>query len=178
MEDGWAGDLNPFLSFDPVFGNLRRMKTAHTITKWLNVSVAGWMANVAERACRISLGVIFIWFGALKPLGISPAADLVAATVPFFPPEIFIPVLGIWEVLIGVFFLFRKTTWWAIVLMVLQMPGTFLPLVLLPDQCFTAFPYGLTLEGQYIIKNLALIAVALFIGGAMQRRAFETARVA
>ncbi len=154
------------------------MKTTHNVIEWLNVSVAGWMANVADRACRISLGLIFIWFGALKPLGISPAADLVAATVPFIPPHIFVPVLGGWEVLIGVFFLFRKTTWWAILLMALQMPGTFLPLVVLPDQCFTAFPYGLTLAGQYIVKNLALIAAAIVVGGAMQRRTSGTERVA
>ncbi|MFT5623099.1 MAG: putative membrane protein YkgB, partial [Bacteroidia bacterium] len=51
-----------------------------------------------------------------------------------------------------------------------QMPGTFLPLVLLPEVCFTQFPLGLTLEGQYIIKNLILISAALVIGGQVRQK--------
>ena len=43
-------------------------------------------------------------------------------------------------------------------LLFIQMPGTFLPLILLPEVCFNNFPFGLTLEGQYIIKNLIIIS--------------------
>tara|TARA_Y100001970_G_scaffold119565_1_gene148325 strand:+ start:335 stop:508 length:174 start_codon:yes stop_codon:yes gene_type:complete len=49
------------------------------------------------------------------------------------------------------------------------MPGTFLPLVLLPEICFTNFPFGLTLEGQYIIKNLIIISAGLVIGGTVNK---------
>ena len=51
-----------------------------------------------------------------------------------------------------------------------QMPGTFLPLILLPEVTYTVFPFGLTIEGQYIVKNLVLIACALFIGGDALRK--------
>ena len=50
-------------------------------------------------------------------------------------------------------------------LLALQMPGTFLPLVLLPEVCFQSAPFNLTLEGQYIIKNLVLIGAAMAVGG-------------
>ena len=118
---------------------------------------------------RISLAVIFIWFGLLKPLGFSPAEELVKNTVYWIDPNIFFPILGIWEVLIGVFILWRPTIRLGILLLALQMPGTALPLVLLPEVCFTKFPYGLTLEGQYIIKNLVLIAAAGVISGTVHR---------
>jgi len=132
--------------------------------------IAGWMDDHGRLYLRISLAVIFIWFGLLKPLGISPAQPLVERTVVWFPPEIFVPVLGWWEVAIGVGLLFRPLLRAAILLLFLQMPGTMLPLVLLPEVCFTHVPYGLTLEGQYIIKNLILISAALVVGGTVRSR--------
>lgn len=117
---------------------------------------------------RISLGIVFFWFGALKPLHLSPADDLVTKTVVWFPPNVFIPILGVWEMAIGLFMLYRPTVRIALALLFLQMPGTALPLLLLPHVCFTHFPYGLTLEGQYIIKNLTLISAAIVVGGTVR----------
>ncbi len=131
--------------------------------------IAAWMDKWGLRLLRYSLGVVFIWFGILKPLGVSPAAELVERTVYWFPPNVFIPVLGWWEVLIGVCMLWRPLIRVSILLLMLQMPGTMLPLVLLPDVCFTHIPWGLTLEGQYIIKNLALVSAALVVGGTVRR---------
>ena len=118
---------------------------------------------------RISLAVIFIWFGVLKPLGMSPAEALVAKTVYWFPSEMIIPILGWWEVAIGIGLLFRKLIRVALLLLFLQMAGTFLPLVILPEVCFTNFPFALTLEGQYIIKNLILISAAIVVGGTVRQ---------
>jgi uncharacterized membrane protein YkgB len=132
-----------------------------------DASLRSWMRNAALPLMRYSLALIFIWFGALKPFGLSPAADLAASTVAFIPREIFIPVLGWWEVAIGVCFLFRPLVRVAIPLLALQIPGTFLPLLLLPQYCFTQFPYAVTIEGQYIIKNLLIIGCAMAIGGAL-----------
>lgn len=123
------------------------------------------------RFARFALGVVFIWFGALKMIGeLSPAYDLVAATIYWLTPEIIIPLLGLWEVAIGVAFLIPRFTRLALLLLIPQMPGTFLPLVLLPEICFTIVPFGLTLEGQYIVKNLVIIACALIIGGTALRK--------
>jgi uncharacterized membrane protein YkgB len=117
---------------------------------------------------RISLGIVFLWFGALKPFGLSPANELVTRTITFIPPRIFIPVLGVWEMLIGLCLLIRPLARVALLLLFAQMAGTVLPLFLLPDLCYTHIPYGLTLEGQYIIKNLCLISAAMVVGGTVR----------
>lgn len=112
---------------------------------------------------RLSLGIIFIWFGLLKTVNLSPAQDLVAATVYWLTPEIIVPILGAWEAAIGVCLLFPQLIRLGLLLLALQLPGTFLPLVLLPEVTFTAPPFGLTLEGQYIVKNLVIIGSALVV---------------
>lgn len=132
--------------------------------------IAGFMDKYGRLFLRISLAIIFIWFGALKFLGMSPAEELVRRTVYWFQPDIFVPVLGWWEVAIGIGLLIRPLIRVSILLLFLQMPGTMLPLILLPDVCFTQFPLGLTLEGQYIIKNLILISAALVVGGTVRRK--------
>jgi uncharacterized membrane protein YkgB len=127
---------------------------------------------------RYSVAIVFVWFGLLKPLGVSPARELVERTVYWVDPQWFIPCLGWWEVLIGVCMLSRPLIRAAIALLALQMPGTFLPLVLLPDVCFVHVPWAPTLEGQYIIKNLVLISAAIVIGGTVgaRRRVIERRR--
>ena len=134
----------------------------------IDLRISGWMEKYGRLLLRFSLAAIFIWFGALKPLGISPAEELVKRTVYWFPPDLFIPVLGWWEVAIGAGLLFRPLIRYALFLLFLQMPGTILPLILLPEVCFTQFPFGLTLEGQYIIKNLILISAAIVVGGTVR----------
>ena len=115
--------------------------------------IESWMYRHGVVLLQVSLAAVFIWFGLLKPLGVSPAAQLIERTVYWFPPENFVPVLGWWEAAIGVCLLFRPLIRVSLFLLFLQMPGTLLPLILLPEVCFTAFPYGLTLEGQYIIRT-------------------------
>ncbi|MGH8103293.1 MAG: hypothetical protein ACREJQ_02090 [bacterium] len=119
---------------------------------------------------RLTLGVVFIWFGILKPFGLSAANELVARTVYWFPPNVFIPILGWWEVAIGIGLLYRPLIRGALFLLFLQMPGTFLPIILLPQICFLQFPFAPSLEGQYIIKNLVLISAAVVVGGTVRHR--------
>lgn len=133
-------------------------------------AIAQWMQRWGLLLLRISLAVIFIWFGALKPFRISPADELIEKTVYWFDPNVFIPILGIWEVLIGVCLLLRPLIRIALFLLLLQMPGTFLPLVLLPETCFTRVPWAPTMEGQYIIKNLVLISAAIVVGSTVRER--------
>ena len=141
------------------------------MNKWFNQIdpvIAGWMEHNGIRLLRWSVAIVFIWFGALKTVGMSPAQELVARTVYWLPPEVFIPVLGWWEVLIGIGLIVRPLARAAIALLFLQMPGTFLPLILLPEICFTSIPFGLTIEGQYIVKNLVLISAAIVVGGTVR----------
>lgn len=131
--------------------------------------ITHWMARAGIPILRVAVGVVYVWFGALKLVpGLSPAEGLVRDTVAFLPGELFVPFLGVWEVLIGVLFLAGRGLRFAILLLFLQMPGTLSPIVLLPDRVFTLFPFGLTLEGQYIVKNLVLIAAALVVGATVR----------
>ncbi len=148
------------------------MSLSDTLTT-LDTRIAAFMRRNGPQALRISLAIIFIWFGLLKPFGLSPAAGLVIKTVDWMPllsPEAWLAVIGWWEVAIGVTFLFPATVRLAIALLAMQMLGTFMPLVILPDVTFQPgrIPYGLTIEGQYIIKNLLIISAALVIGGTVR----------
>jgi len=124
--------------------------------------------NTNDFLIRIPLFIIFFWFGFLKIINLSPAQNLVIDTVfwmPFLSAENWTIVIGYWEVLIAIFFLFKRTTLIAMILLFLQMSGTFLPLVILPEVTFqNSNPFLPTLEGQYIIKNIIIIASALIIG--------------
>jgi len=127
------------------------------------------MSALSSPAIRFSFGVIFIWFGILKPLRLSAAEGLLLQTVqwlPFGAPETWLMIIGYWEVAIGVLFIFKRTTRIAIALLFLQMVGTFMPLMFLPEITFQSNNILLpTMEGQYIIKNLMIISAALVLGG-------------
>lgn len=119
-----------------------------------------------DTLARLAMFVIFVWFGGLKLIGLSPANDLVEmllqATLPFIPFSFFIVLLGILEVSIGILFLIKRTEKAAIILLIPHMIATFGPLVFLPEIAWQ-MPLVPTLEGQYIIKNLAIIALAMGI---------------
>jgi uncharacterized membrane protein YkgB len=135
----------------------------------LDRRITHWMARAGIPILRVALGVVFIWFGALKLFpGMSPAEELVIATVPWIPGSVFLPVLAVWEMVIGLGFVTGRALRLTILLLYLQMPGTLAPIFLLPEQVFTAFPFGLTLVGQYIVKNVVLIAAALVIGATVR----------
>jgi len=131
--------------------------------------ITTWMARYGLKIMRIGLGIVFFWFGALKLVpGLSPAEELVRNTTFFVNPDWFIPVLAVWEMAIGLGLIVGKFMRLTLLLLFMQMPGTALPLVVLPQAVWTVFPYGLTLEGQYIIKNLVLIGAGLVLGGTVR----------
>lgn len=135
---------------------------------WLDradLRISEGMDRYCQPLMRYSIALIFIWFGLLKPLGMSPEEELVKRTVYWVSPQIFLPVLGWWEVAMGLCLLHRPLIRIALLLLLLQLPGTMLPLLLLPEICFTQPPFGLTLEGQYIVKNIFLVSAAFMIGG-------------
>ena len=136
----------------------------------LDLFISNFMSKWGTTLLRYSLGIIYIWFGVLKPFGLSPAQELVENTIYWFDdPKTFVPILGIWEVVIGITMCIKPLIRVSIFLLFLQMPGTFLPLILLPEVCFTSFPFGLTLEGQYIVKNLIIISAALVLGSTVRK---------
>lgn len=147
-----------------------RGKTFHKI----DIRITKWMASKGLTLLRWSIGIIFLWFGALKFFdGLSPAQDLAIRTIGtltfgLVPENIIIYGLATWEVLIGLGLLFNIFIRETLLLLYLQMIGTFLPVFFFPSEVFKIFPYSLTLEGQYIFKNLVVISSGIVLGATVR----------
>ena len=140
----------------------------------VDARITSWMARYGLPLLRISLGIVFLWFGALKFFpGMSPAQDLAARTIEMLTfgrvhAAVSVPVLAAWECLIGIGLLFGIFMRATLLLLAVQMAGTLMPLVLFPNEVFTRIPYAPTLEGQYIIKNAVLISAAIVLGATVR----------
>jgi uncharacterized membrane protein YkgB len=136
----------------------------------LDRALTAWMARHGILWLRLSVGVVFLWFGALKFFpGLSPAQELAARTIErlsagLVGPEISVPLLAAWECAIGVGLLAGRPLRATLFLLWAQMAGTITPLFLFPRETFLIPPLVPTLEGQYIIKNIVLISAGLVIG--------------
>lgn len=122
----------------------------------------------AHRAHRVSVGILYTWFGLLKPFGHETTTSLLAHTIYWGDPEVMVLVLGWWEVLIGVCLIVRPWVRIAVFFLVLRLPGILLAFVLEPDILFVSFPLAPTPEGQYLIKDLTLFLATLAIAGLLE----------
>lgn len=140
----------------------------------LDVEITSWMARYGIVLLRASLGVVFLWFGALKFFpGLSPAEDLAVRTIErltfgMIPAATALFLLAAWESLIGLGLIFGVFMRGTLLLLFAQMVGTISPVFFFPQEVFTAIPYAPTLEGQYIIKNLVIVSAALVIGATVR----------
>ncbi len=134
--------------------------------KSIDIKIISFCRDAFIPAARIGLFVIFFWFGLLKVLGLSPASELVhklfEQTISFMSFNTFIILFGYFEMLIGALFLVKGAERVVMPLLLMHMITTFMPLVILPQETWQKFLVP-TLSGQYIIKNLALIAAAIGI---------------
>jgi len=120
----------------------------------------GLLGRAVPLLLRGSLGITFVWFGALKLAG-QPTlpASLIAAITPFLDPDLSVPLVGAVEVVLGAGLLLGR--WMPVFLagIALHLSGTFLVLVLRPDVAFVdGNPLLLSVEGEYVVKNLVLLA--------------------
>lgn len=128
---------------------------------------------------RISIGVIFLWFGVLKFFpGLSPAEDLAVSTIRIMTfglagDQVILYSLAALETLIGAGLIGNMFMRATLLLLFIQMAGTFFPVILFPGDVFVVFPYALTLEGQYIIKNLIIISAGIVIGSTVRRESAD-----
>lgn len=140
----------------------------------IDEAIARWMARYGVLLLRLSLGVIFLWFGALKFFpGSSPAEDLAARTINVLTfgalsPATAVFILAAWESLIGLGLLFGWQLRLTLLLLWVQMLGTVTPIFLFPQEVFAVFPFAPTLEGQYIFKNIVLVSAGLVIGATVR----------
>jgi len=140
----------------------------------LDVRITSTLARIGVPILRVALGVVFLWFGVLKFFpGVSPAETLAARTIEQLTfgairPNVSLPVLAAWESLIGVGLILNVWMRGILLLLAIQMLGTFTPLILFPTETFSVWPFLPTLEGQYIIKNIVLIGAAMVVGATVR----------
>ena len=140
----------------------------------LDRAITGWMARSGLTLLRVSLGVVFFWFGVLKYIpGASPAEGLAVDTIAvlsggLMDPRLFLFILATWECAIGVGLVAGRALRSTLLLLFLQFPGTVMPLLLFPAVTFQDFPFVLTIEGQYIVKNLIIISAGCVIGATVR----------
>jgi uncharacterized membrane protein YphA (DoxX/SURF4 family) len=133
-----------------------------------------WMADNGILLLRVSLGVVYFWFGVLKFFpNLSPAEGLATRTISeltvgVVPPNISLPLLAVWECLIGLGLLSGVFMRGTLFLLAVQMVGTISPIFIFSQEVFYRIPYSPTLEGQYIIKNLVIISAAIMIGATVR----------
>ena len=139
-----------------------------------DAAITRWMARYGVTLLRVSLGIVFFWFGFLKFFpGLSPASELATRTIDVLtfgkvPQGVAINVLAAWETLIGLGLIFGIAMRATLLLLFVQMLGTITPIFFFPELVFTRVPYAPTLEGQYIIKNLVLISAGIVIGATVR----------
>lgn len=135
-----------------------------------------FVTNVLDRygvaALRLAVGVVFIWFGALKVLGTSPVEELVSDTVYWLPSGFVVPAIGVFEIIVGLGLVFPVALRVTLLLFWMQMLGTFMVLVIHPGLSFQdGNPLDLTVLGEFVVKNLVLITAGLVIGAQARKRA-------
>lgn len=140
----------------------------------VDAQLTRWAARHAITLLRVSIAVVFLWFGVLKFFpGMSPAQDLAARTISalslgLVPASVSVPLLAALETVIGLGLLTARALRVTLLLLLAQMAGTITPLLLFPHETFTRFPIAPTLEGQYIIKNIVLVSAAILIGSTVR----------
>jgi len=152
------------------------MKYSKILFNRVDYRITSWMSRNSLMLLRISVGIIFFWFGLLKFIpNLSPAEDLAIRTVDVLSfgmvsGSISIYILAIWEVLIGLGLLSGVYMRVTLLLLFLQMIGTMSPIFIFPADVFTKIPYAPTLEGQYIIKNLVIISAGMVLGATVRKK--------
>ncbi|HUS26074.1 MAG TPA: hypothetical protein VMY99_01875 [Nevskiaceae bacterium] len=139
--------------------------------KTLDITIIAWLQRSFVPLARLAIFAVYFWFGILKLLDLSPASPLAQAlaaqTIGAQHFDLAFNILAVFECLIGILFLIPKATRVVIPLLLAHMVIVCSPLFLIPDQAWSKLLVP-TLEGQYIIKNMAIIALA--IGVAAQTR--------
>lgn len=174
QSQGFAHPGFAFLVIRFVDARGKQMEQLYGLYQHADEKITSFMQEYGITLLRISVGIVFFWFGVLKFFpGLSPAQDIATETIErltfgLIQPEVALVVLAVWEVSISLGLLTGKFLRVTLLLLFTQMLGTMTPLVLFPAETFTRFPYAPTLEGQYIVKNLVLISAGLVVGATVR----------
>ena len=134
-------------------------------------TVIGLLRRYTPVMMRAVLGLVFVWFGALKVANVTPVAELVADTLRWVPIDasILVPALGGFEIVVGILLVIGVGLRPVLISLVGHLAGTFLVLVIQPEVAFQdGNPLLLTTEGEFVVKNLVLIVGALVVAASLK----------
>jgi uncharacterized membrane protein YkgB len=135
-----------------------------------------WASAHGVEILRISLGIVFVWFGVLKfcpglcDVELLAVKTMRALTFSLVPARICLAMLAAVECGIGVGLIAGRWMRLTTICLLLHLAGTFLPMMLFPGETWKHFPYAPTLVGQYILKNMVLVSAGLVVGAKAFRR--------
>jgi putative oxidoreductase len=133
--------------------------------------VLDMLARIGIPLLRLALAFVYIAFGLLKVIGLSPVAELVAAMIPFLPAEQAVIAMGVFEIIAGALLGFGVLVPWVAAVQVVHLGGTFLVFLVLPGLTFVnGNPLALTVLGEFVAKNVVLIAGLLVVAAFSGRR--------
>jgi len=127
------------------------------------------LARIGIPVLRLALAFVYVAFGALKIAGLSPVSELVASMLPFLPETQAVIAMGVFEVIAGLLLAFGLFVPWIAAAQVVHLLGTFAVFIVYPALTYSdGNPLALTLTGEFIAKNVVLIA-GLFVVAAFSR---------
>ncbi len=157
-----------------------RVSSAQARLDRAELAIHDWLVVYSMAILRVSLGSIFLGFGALKLLGVSPAANLVEATthamfLGLVPGPIALVGVGLLECTIGILLMAGRGMRVAMYMLAGQLVGILSPVVLLTARLFSGPHNAPTLEGQYVLKDVVLVGAALVIATTLRGGRLTTA---
>ncbi|WKZ27109.1 MAG: DoxX family protein [Candidatus Paceibacterota bacterium] len=135
----------------------------------IDARIIQWLQRYGVTVLRLALGVVFLWFGLLKVLGMSPVGYVVQSAYALLPIEQFLVILGLFEVVVGFGLLTKRALRIVFALLWIEMLGTFLALISAPALFMRGTLFALTVEGEFVMKNLVLVAASMVVAGATIR---------
>ncbi|MFJ6216883.1 hypothetical protein ACIQGZ_26670 [Streptomyces sp. NPDC092296] len=144
-----------------------RARPQVTAAPGLTDRLAGWAPQLHRHGLallRVVLGLVYIWFGVLKVIQRSPAAELVTGVIPFHTGNWAVTALGCFEVVLGIWFASGRALGWALPIFCAHLVGTFGVLVMMPHESFQhGNPVLLTMDGEFVVKNLVLLTAGVVV---------------
>jgi uncharacterized membrane protein YphA (DoxX/SURF4 family) len=140
-----------------------------------------WLVAYSITLLRLSLGAVFLGFGAMKFFpGVSPAENLVEATTKILtfglvPGPAALVGVAVLECVIGICLISGRALRGAIYLLAAQLIGILSPVVLLAPRLFSGPHHAPTLEGQYVLKDIILVAATLVLAATLRGAALTSA---
>lgn len=136
----------------------------------LDVRAGRFFSAYGITLLRIALGVVYVWFGALKVTDRSPVEDLVRDVAFFTNGGWIVYAMGAWEIVIGLGLILPVALRFTLLMLWVQLAGTLLAFAVVPGRCFQdGNPLLLTTTGEFVLKNIVLITAGLVIGSTVWR---------